>query len=397
MNRIVWIFVALAVVAGVVWWTEDEGLATEPGRTAAPALPALAAGVNDAAAVVIERDDARVELRREGDEWRLASMGGYPARFEPVRELLVELARLADPQPRTANPERHAKLQVAAEGEGAGTRVRVEAADGAVLEDVWIGRSNWSPRESVYFRREGEDQVWLAAGGVRPSASARTWFDAKLVSLPADDVDRVVVAGDVDVVLARGEDGVPAPVEGVPEGRELASPNPFDALFRQLANATFDDVRAVGEAPVDGDPFRSLRFETEHGGAVELALWREADGTGGERLWATLRAEPGTVAPPVGPVLAPDESAPAEGEETPPVAEPVISRERADGWNAAWEPWVFRLPTWTGTALAAGWDAWLAEPVEEEPVEEEPDEDEPDASGDVGEPGGDALPATEGP
>ncbi|QDU68107.1 DUF4340 domain-containing protein [Engelhardtia mirabilis] len=359
MTRTQLTLIACLAVAGLLWWTHDDGVHADRERAREAFLPALAEEVNDAAEITVTGPNDAVELQRVDGVWRVASKSGYPARFEPVRDLLIDLARLSDAEPRTARPDRHGDLQVAAEGEGTGTRVEVRSDGGDVLADVWVGKSQWSPSEAVYLRREGEDQVWLCGGSLRPQAGARTWLDMQLVALPAAKVQRVVISGDLELVLERDADGDPRPVGGVPEGRELEPADPFTPLFGQAARINFDDVtRADGEHTV-GEPLRRVRFEAGDGGAVVLELWRGGDGGG---PWARLHAEASEAPPaPVGPQPESDGGAAT--------TELVVTAAQAESWNEAWEPWAFQLPAWKAEALLATWEDWLAEPAAADEVE----------------------------
>lgn len=369
MNRIHLVLIVAVGVAAGLWLTQDDGATVDRERPGAPFLPELAEAINEVGGLVLTQGDQRVELVRDGDGWALASMAGYPAKFDPVRELLIGLARLSDAEQRTARADRHGDLQVAADGAGAGTRVRVTGAAGDPMADIWIGKTQWQPSEATYLRREGEDQVWLAAGSVRPSVSARTWFESELVSLPATDVQRLAVSGDVQLELARDDSGSVALVGDLPDGRTLATPDPFEGLMRQLARMTFEEVASADAEQVAGDPLRTLRFETGDGGAITLALWS----TAGE-LWATVAAEASAPVVPVGP------SPEAEGEEGPVAAvaaEPVLSEAQVGEWTLAWSPWAFKLPSWTSNALLAGWDDWL-EPLPEPEPEAAPEDESAD-------------------
>lgn len=375
MNRLPLILIVCVAVAAALLFTHDDGAIVDRERAGEAFLPELASGVNDAASVVIAKGDERIELAREGDDWKVASSSGYPAKFDPVRSLLISLVRLEDAEPRTSQKERLGELMLGDDGDKAGTKVTVKDKKGALLADVVLGKSRWQPKPAVYMRRAGEDQAYLIEGTVRAQTQPTAWMDTSIVKLAATDVDSVRIEGDLEVSLGRDETNAIVLEEGLPEGRAVKSPSPFNALFGLLGNLSFAEVAPAEKAP--GDPIRTLTFETADRGAVVVNLY-QAEGS--EDLWARLSArasDPDALAasaedaePTSNTVAGPPASAaPADAADpaTPPPA-PKITPTQADDWNAKWTPWAFKLPSYRATTLLAGWDDWL-EPLPEPEAE----------------------------
>ncbi|MFM7132761.1 MAG: hypothetical protein ACKO0W_00420, partial [Planctomycetota bacterium] len=112
---------AASVVAAYVALSRGGG-ATAVDRTGEPFAAGLEALAPALDRIELERGGRRIELRRAGDAWTVASSDGYPARFEQVKVLVSGLSTLKTEQRMTAKPERHAELGLAwpdAEGRGA--------------------------------------------------------------------------------------------------------------------------------------------------------------------------------------------------------------------------------------------------------------------------------------
>jgi hypothetical protein len=365
MNRLTLILIACALLVAALFLTHDDGAVVARTRAGNAFLPELAAKVNDATTLTIAKNDESVELELRDGDWVVASRDGYPAKFDAVRPLLVSLARLTDAEPRTAQKERLVELTLADEGDSAGTRVTVEGKGGELLADLVVGKSRWQPTPAVYLRHAGEDQSYLLEGSVRAQTQITTWLDTSIVKWPAVDVAELAIDGDVTARLARDETNAIVLEEGLPEGRAIKTPSPFNALFGVLARLDFQDVGTAGKAP--GAPVRTLTFTTVDEGAIVLRLFED-----GDDVWARLEAKPSVVtpSPPTSDSVAgpPAPDAADEADVAPPA--PKITPEQADTWNTAWGPWAFKLPSYRTTTLLATWDDWLEPLPEPEPEPE---------------------------
>ena len=366
MNRLTLILIAGAAALAALFLTHDDGTIVDHVSAGKNFLPELATHVNEATALAITKGTESIELERRGDDWVVSSKGGYPAKFEAVRSLLISLARLEDAEPRTSRADRLGELMLSDSGDTAGTHVTVKGKDGTQLADLVVGKARWQPSQAVYLRHAGEDQAYLLEGNVRAQPQPTTWLDTSIVRWPAVDVAGLTIEGDVTARL--GRDGTHAIVleEGLPEGRALKTPSPFNALFGALARLDFADVAPASETP--GTLLRTLTFTTADGGAIVLHLFKDD----ADKTWARLEAkasEPQAPAAPasqaaVGPPAPDDTAADLAAPE-----EPKISPEQVATWTAAWSPWTFELPAYRISALLATWDDWLEPLPEPEPAE----------------------------
>src|SRR5262245_55872421 len=70
-------------------------------------FPELEAHVNDVAEIHVEKNGKSTTIKREGGQWKLSDRGGYPAKFDPVKQIAVRLARLEVEEQKTAKKENH--------------------------------------------------------------------------------------------------------------------------------------------------------------------------------------------------------------------------------------------------------------------------------------------------
>ena len=71
--------------------------------------------INEVAQVEISKEGKSLTFARSNDdpnEWTVASLGGYPAKFEPIKRAIVRLANMEIRQKKTNKAENYEKLGV---------------------------------------------------------------------------------------------------------------------------------------------------------------------------------------------------------------------------------------------------------------------------------------------
>jgi len=304
--------VAAAVVAGaVVALTPSEPPAT---AVAGPrlAFPGLAEKLPEVRRIELTRGNDFLALDWQAGRFVLPVRSDYPARQERVREALVGLTELRLLEPRTADPAQHERLGVDDPARDGTNAVGLRLLDAAAkpIAELVVGRRRVRTQgglpESVYVRRPGESQSWLAEGRLVVDTDPNLWLDRDIVNLSAAELAKVT---------SRPHDG-PELVAGTTPDRGLqlvtpASTSPIDdAKLEEVARAleflTFQEV--VPESQIPGEPLGEARFEFRDG--LVVTVWPSRDRQG---LWLRLRAEGGGAA------------------------------ERLD---ARWRGWAFQVGTW---------------------------------------------------
>ena len=282
---------AAATVGAAILLTPDT--AEPPPSSATPlAFPGLAPRLANAARIEVTRHDGTLVVSRAGpDLWVLPARADYPVRPERVRELLVGLTELRLTEPRTANPDMLERLGVEDPTKQGATSslLKVLDADGRPIAELVVGRRRMRVQgnvpETVYVRRPGENQAWLAEGRLPLDGDPNLWIDRDVANIPRDRVRAAEVnrAGEGSLVLRRGRE-IEAPLAVVepaetPELDEVS----LDEVARAFEFLTFLDVKREAEMP--GEWLGESSFELTDNLRIAVAARKD-----GEKLWVRLSA-----------------------------------------------------------------------------------------------------------
>jgi len=104
--------------------------------------------------IVIATPDRTTELRRDGEEWRMATSGDAPVATSKVDELLDRVAKLKKGTVASRNPESFERLRV----DGSNREVRIYSAGEEPLIHLYVGGLG-SGRSRTFLRKEGMEEV----------------------------------------------------------------------------------------------------------------------------------------------------------------------------------------------------------------------------------------------
>ena len=369
----------------------------------------LDARINDVAKLEIKKEgEALVFERSEADpnQWKVATIGGYPAKFEPVKRAIVRLANMEIREQKTKKPAYYEKLGVTEPGaEGSSSRlVTLSDASGNELASVILGETSYKGSSSTtYARRTGEEWVYVCDGRVDAEPTLRTWIDTVALKLENDRVQSVNIAhaDGEQVQLDRSpENHTQFVVANVPAGRELKYEGIANNVATALSSVSFDDVRPAAEVDFTQEPLAQSRFTCHDGLVVVIETARFEDKT-----WARIRTsyeappakaeeEPAATDQTAGEgdegsdEAAPDEPtdehghelAEAEAGDTP---DPEAVRAEAEELSTRHAAWAYALPSYKADVIARRMADLL---------NELPEEGEETAAAPEGPEGDDAMP-----
>ncbi|MBB5696098.1 DUF4340 domain-containing protein [Muricoccus pecuniae] len=321
---------AVLVAGAAALLLPREDAAPPPAETAL-AFPALAGRLGAAQRIELRQGAQALTLQRgPGDAWLLPEKGGYPARGERVRELLVALTELRLSERRTADPAALSRLGLDEPGPGSNAvLLRVLDGAGAPLASLVIGHRRTrtagggvgggaaAMAESAFVRRPGESQSWLAEGRLPVDADPQLWIEREIANLPEERVRRVIGVRDgrtVELLREEGPDGRLRIV--LPGDAPPADEISLDEVGRALEGLTLLDVRAESGAP--GQPAGEGRFILTDNLTVTARL-RQENGA----VWMTLSAS---------------------------------GDEEAARLNARWRGWAYQVGAWKLPAFAPSLD-----------------------------------------
>ena len=259
-NWVILLIVTAVLAGAAVWSVIDRNRQLAERQYGEPLFPAM---TGDAANRVSELSvdtghDAWTLQKQDGGQWVLAERNGYPADIDRVKEAVVALTNARIVSPRTADPAKHARLDLEApeaglESESDVTSVRITARDGGgdTMADLLIGRVKALPtsREAgqAYVRRMGEDQTWLVEGRFDIRKNPTAWLDKDLIKVKREEARDITITrpGGETLELARNRFSS-LNVVGLAENRTEQDIR-LTAAQRALEFLPFKDVKPVAE------------------------------------------------------------------------------------------------------------------------------------------------------
>ncbi len=251
---IVWGAVAIvSTVAAIYASVESSRNISVAGALDEPVFPELVAAPEAAVQIAVEQGGQRLTVARGDGAWVVPERWDYAADETAVRALVTDLVDLRYAAPRTALPERFARLEVDEPGEGsAATRVTIEAADGTVLADAILGKGSDAitrDRRGVYLRLPDGERAWLASGTVDVATDVIDWLDTDLPSIARDELALLTVSPASDEGLTAGrvsKDDEMTLTTPVPDGRQ-ADAESIRRLTGMLADLRFDELKPAAD------------------------------------------------------------------------------------------------------------------------------------------------------
>jgi hypothetical protein len=312
----------LGVIALAVGW--QFGTPSEGGgqKTIAPGtlvFPGLASKLQDAQRVTITTKGRTMTLERKGGVWGIADKGGYRAQQDRLRELLTGLTELRVTEARTSDPEQYDRLGVGDPGKPVTTAnlVRVLGPNDSVIAELIVGhrrvRTAGNVPESIYIRRVGEAQSWLAEGRLPVDADPQLWIEREITNIHKDQVAKVVSSrAEGTLEFTREGDTM---VLAVPAEHPKLDEYRVDDVGRALDSLTLTDVKPAAEEP--GQKVGTAVFTLTDGVTVTATVFRaDVD------VWAQFLAT-------------------GEGE----------AKAKADALNARIGGWAYQLGSWKEKSL----------------------------------------------
>lgn len=250
-------------------------------------FPGLTAKLQDAARLEISNQGKTLVVAKRNDVWGLADRGYYPVEADKLREILSGLTELRLTEPRTSDPTHFAVLGVDDPNGKTSTAnlLRVFDAKGGLIAELIVGhrrvRTRGDVPESIYVRRPGENQAWLAEGRLPVDADPQLWLERDIANIPIDKVADVTVhRGDETLVFRR--DGTKTVLES-PADHPKLDDYKIEDVFRGLENLTLTDVRPIAGMP--GAKIGDASYVTTDGLTLAIAVFKD-----GKDIWTSYTA-----------------------------------------------------------------------------------------------------------
>ncbi|MGH7048650.1 MAG: DUF4340 domain-containing protein [Stellaceae bacterium] len=255
------------------------------------ALPGLAGELGQIASVKVERQGLDLTFVRDGDNWRVAQKGNYPADSAKIRRIVLALADLTLVEPKTREPRLYPRLQVEDPGKGKSTLVNLENKSSAVLARLIVGKRSFDRlgegNDGVYVRKPGDPQSWLARGSLDFSDDMANWLDRKIVDIPDKNVEKVSLTqpDGTTLVLARNAADAKFAVIGAPPNAKYKDDTALGEPAMALETLDLDDVAPMASLTPPDEGVTSASFTCFDGMTIDVKLFQHAN-----KNWIALTA-----------------------------------------------------------------------------------------------------------
>ena len=346
------VLVAAAVAAALLVQREDSGIA----KSGEKLLPGLLERLGEVTRIEATHKGGTITLSLADASWSVTDRLGYPAEKSEVRGLLVGAAELARVEPKTAQPEHYAKLELEdpTDKEGESFGYVLKDAGGKTVAHLVVGKrrfvSTGTDVDEYFVRVAGDPRAWLVSGKIPRNRRAIDWLQREVIKIDQMRMRRVAVThpdGTVVRVAKASPKETDFALEGIPDGHEVEEPFSVHAIGTAAATFTLNDVARPEEVDFDADgieivaeTFDGLRLKVRTG-ALE------------DRTFVRMAAEfdPALVVP----------------ETTEALLDEAAAREEVEKLTRRWEGWAYEISEYTLNNLRKKVED-MVKPVEDEPA-----------------------------
>jgi hypothetical protein len=258
----------LAVGGGWYFGTSTQPMERASMDTGTLMFPGLTAKLKDARRIEITTKGKTTVIELKNGVWGIADRGGYRVEEPKLRGLLTSLTELRLIEQRTTDPAEFGRIGVedpTTDKTGTADLLRVLDGDGKPIVAVIVGhrrtRTQGNVPEQVYVRLPGNNQSWLAEGGLQVDADPQVWLDRDIMNISHTLITKVVSTKNGQTIEL-GRDGDKLKVTQPAEYPKLEDYK-LDDIGRALENLTFQDVKPADQPT--GDKIGEAVFSTSDG------------------------------------------------------------------------------------------------------------------------------------
>lgn len=282
----------LALVIAIAAYTAQNRW-SQAKVSGASLFPGLAAQAPRIARIELSQGGKALALARDKESWSLADRGGYPAKADAVRALLVKVTQAELVEGKTRNKERFALLELEdPAGKDAKSRLlRLLDDKGGVIAETIVGKKRYDAfgagKGGSYVRKPGDEQTWLSNAELEPSLAVRDWVQPGVLDLAAAKIGKVTIEipGEEPLVIARdAADAKKYALVGKPDDKKLKEGSGLEDIVRAAGSLDLEDVRKASATMAGGD-VNVVKIEADGGLGVTLRLRKEK-----EDYWLALEA-----------------------------------------------------------------------------------------------------------
>lgn len=249
--------------------------------------------LNDATSIQIQTEKRKFTIRRFGEGWGVAELNGYPAKFDKVKTILVELSQLRLLEPKTADSARFDRLNLRNVTKKGSKSKKVTVSDkaGKVLADGLVGKRFedlfGTGKGGTYMRIAGKKESWLVEGIVSAGSGPSDWVSKNIIDIRGGSMQRLQVESPEGGHVAVGRKNITDKnfsLEDIPPGKSQRGEWETNQMPKALENLTLIDLKRADELNFGKQTYKGS-FTTFEG----LVINSEAAKIG-KKFWVRLSA-----------------------------------------------------------------------------------------------------------
>ena len=214
-------------------------------------FPGLANQINDIIEISIKGDGRTVLLKKQGEIWVLESADNYPALFNKVRAMVINLAGLKIEEEKTGDPALYARLGVEdPESKDANSLlITLKTSGNEEAASIIAGKPRQSAgsRPGLYVRLPDQTRALLAEGMLDVSGNPAGWFERNLFDIPSDFIKNVTIQyaeGNVFEIYKEQKEQIDFQPKGI-SGENSAVKIIMTRISRSMEEMRADGVHAL--------------------------------------------------------------------------------------------------------------------------------------------------------
>lgn len=227
-----------------------------------------------------------VRIERHGETWVVPAKADYPAAPQVLADLLRSLREARIVEAKTANPQWHARLGLAEQGEEGEQAQRLTLKfDGHPDLQLRLGKLSQQGGGQL-VRRAGEDQVWLIDQQLQLPAAELDWLDRRMTDIPFLDIARLELhhADGQTLTLTRADaKQYNLAVEELRKDQKLSFEGAANGVATLFSNLQFADAAPLAQIGFKQAPVLQLSLSGFTGQRLAGVLYKQ-----GEQYWLVL-------------------------------------------------------------------------------------------------------------
>ncbi len=292
-KQLVLTFVVTAVFLALVFFmiSKEQSESSEKEKTIGQLL-FKDLPVNEVVEIKIKgKNNPELRLLQKDETWNIASLYGYPADFNKIRDFISELAELKNTQNVEVGKSQLSRLGLdGRNGDGTGILVELLKKDGSVISSLILGKEHKKKSDQGggpetefpdgrYLMTPGKDNVYLVDKTLNVADSpSKDWANRDFISAKDLRTASLLQDGAVKWKLYRNKKEEALSSESVPEGSEIdkeKASSISNALYAIRFASVADPALKPGDTGLDSPSV--FKAETFSGKNYELMIGKESE------------------------------------------------------------------------------------------------------------------------